>query len=764
MPTSRNPSKRIHQHRLWSITALLLFVDIQSVSSVIASSSRDNSSHNSNANANNDASFISLKLTPRHVELERRRRERKLRVSDTDSEGDNGERQYRRREEAVQVGALFEGYGTHYVDLWCGSPPQRQTVIVDTGSGVTAFPCSECKDCGAPNYHIDDLFSEQDSSTFKTSTCSNRSDCIMSRSNCRGDKCLIGMSYAEGSKWDAKEVVDRCYVGGPHETPLIVPDDKASLEGDDMNPLHAADLAFDMTFGCQNVVTGLFKTQMADGIMGMSNQPSTYWSQMFEAGKMGSDKNFGLCFSRPPLITKAGTEAGAMTLGGVDERLHLTPLVYTSNFNSGRSTFFSVKVRKMMLREGKYGESAQSTDVNPHKGVTVLDIPESTLNTGGVIVDSGTTDTYWNGAIAQAFKVIFKEMAGWEHDNQKHRLSDKEFAKLPTILLQLYSDEATNGHIPDPFKAPGLAGAMDVDNKYDVILAIPPSHYMEYSPEGESYTSRFYPVERSGSVLGANAMMGHDVSFDVDNNRIGWAESKCDYTSTVQDSGYSFDIDGTLKNAEKVDSTSINAENKISAGDDAPAPCESISSGTSCQKVETCSWNYGKCKTNAAAAAAASNTNKNDGAEPPQSESGGEERLPPDEDGVPDGLSGGGGGDFAGFDSSTDTVADLLVKMKDNALQIGITVTIIAIVFCCYFCLFCRRTPSGSSDRKYSRTVSTNIEMTNGSNFQDEPIDEEEDNDYDDDDDDNYDDDDDDDAYHDDQKSRDGPEFEGDFA
>ena len=37
---------------------------------------------------------------------------------------------------------LSQGYGTHYVHLWVGSPtPQRQSVIVDTGSHFTAFPC-----------------------------------------------------------------------------------------------------------------------------------------------------------------------------------------------------------------------------------------------------------------------------------------------------------------------------------------------------------------------------------------------------------------------------------------------------------------------------------------------------------------------------------------------------------------------------------------------------------------------------------------------
>ena len=42
---------------------------------------------------------------------------------------------------------LFRGQGTHYVFLWVGSPPQRVSVIVDTGSHHTAFPCVGCK-CG----------------------------------------------------------------------------------------------------------------------------------------------------------------------------------------------------------------------------------------------------------------------------------------------------------------------------------------------------------------------------------------------------------------------------------------------------------------------------------------------------------------------------------------------------------------------------------------------------------------------------------------
>ena len=69
-----------------------------------------------------------------------------------------------------EVGGLYQGYGTHYVDLWVGTPSQRQSVIVDTGSGVTAFPCSGCNNSG-DGYHASPFFEEDTSSTFEKFDC-----------------------------------------------------------------------------------------------------------------------------------------------------------------------------------------------------------------------------------------------------------------------------------------------------------------------------------------------------------------------------------------------------------------------------------------------------------------------------------------------------------------------------------------------------------------------------------------------------------------
>ena len=79
-------------------------------------------------------------------------------------------------------------------------------------------------------------------------------------------------------------------------------------------------------------------------------------------------------------------------------------------------------------------------------------------------------------------------------------------------------------------KYPGLAGQdVDPSSLQDVLLAVPAPHYMEFSPSRGTYTPRIYFTESAGGVIGANAMRGHNVLLDWENQRMGIAESSCEY-------------------------------------------------------------------------------------------------------------------------------------------------------------------------------------------------------------------------------------------
>lgn len=284
--------------------------------------------------------------------------------------------------------------------------------------------------------------------------------------------------------------------------------------------------------------------------MGMDNAHESFWHQMSAAGAMDEDI-FTLCFARQPTADRQGTEAGAMTLGGVDKRLHTSPLVYASIKVS--NSFYGVHIRNVYLRPGGGGDSALST--NPDLDIKRVDISEGDLNRGTTIIDSGTTDTYFTRNIASAFKSLWKEMTGKTYNNNPVAMTEDELNALPTILFQLKGLEDVNSALAKESSEPlvGLVGALDSDHPYDLLLAMPPSHYMEYDNDVKKYVPRFYTDEGQGSVLGANVMMGHNVVFDQVNVRVGIAESHCDYADLVSSQGFDWDPKATYNKADHTD-------------------------------------------------------------------------------------------------------------------------------------------------------------------------------------------------------------------
>lgn len=73
-----------------------------------------------------------------------------------------------------------------FANIYVGTPPQQQSVIVDTGSSFVGIPCKKSCNGGCGSKHVNNLFMENISSTYLESSCEKHS---MSSCNCQWGKC-----------------------------------------------------------------------------------------------------------------------------------------------------------------------------------------------------------------------------------------------------------------------------------------------------------------------------------------------------------------------------------------------------------------------------------------------------------------------------------------------------------------------------------------------------------------------------------------------
>ena len=241
--------------------------------------------------------------------------------------------------ESVRLYGNLDEYAYWFVDMLVGSPPQRTSVIIDTGSSVSAFSCNTCSHCGT---HIDTAFNFTASLSASWAQCSP--ECSGS---CSVDKCLYKISYSEGSSLTGTWFTDFVQLGDLSEGNLSV---KAHL-------------------GCHQSETNLFYTQAANGIMGLApprpNSFPTVLSSLFTDGRVNT-QIFALCLA---------TEGGEFTVGGFNYDLNAGPLVWVPLV---ANMFYTVAIDSLSIDSAIIGGGKSF---------------------GRTIVDSGTTFVYFPKSI-----------------------------------------------------------------------------------------------------------------------------------------------------------------------------------------------------------------------------------------------------------------------------------------------------------------------------------------------------------------------------
>ena len=345
---------------------------------------------------------------------------------------------------------LYQGYGSHYFELYIGSPyPQRQTLLVDTGSDHIAIPCSQCKDCGS---HADPFFHEKKSHTFAYISCSEN------------DRCDITASYAEGSSWKGVLAQDAVHLGRIKE--------------------HS--FQFEPQFVCMEENDNEFREQLANGIVGMSASQRSFPSQLFSSGVMPQN-SFSLCYRHDLYASRRGTIAGTITFGGVDQRFYGddTGMKYANLFT--RNGLYFVNIRKIWLHDESTDTFLSATSefefVSPSNKV------RGRSRYSEAILDSGTTSCHLQLSYKELFDKAWKELTGKSFPSDEINISPEELKLWPTIIIQLQGSltvaHKRNSVVSD---SPRIARyRLEEEYPNDVFVALHPSQYMKYTISSASY-------------------------------------------------------------------------------------------------------------------------------------------------------------------------------------------------------------------------------------------------------------------------------------
>jgi len=238
------------------------------------------------------------------------------------------------RIESARIYGNIEAFAYYFVDLLVGTPPQRVSVILDTGSGVVAFPCASCTHCGK---HIDPAFDFAKSSTAAWANCDRSCS-----GRCDRGKCTYYQGYTEGSAISGFWFKDYVRLGDAiQHNPAVMG-----------------------RMGCHQNENNLFYTQKANGILGIGpvarGGGRTLLQELFQDKAHVHPSIFSICLAE---------WGGRLVVGG-----------YNASYHTG-----SIQYVPLTVSTGYYGVSVSAMKVD---GQVV------SSRFGRTMIDSGTTFTY----------------------------------------------------------------------------------------------------------------------------------------------------------------------------------------------------------------------------------------------------------------------------------------------------------------------------------------------------------------------------------
>ncbi|XP_031477913.1 aspartyl protease family protein 2-like [Nymphaea colorata] len=384
----------------------------------------------------------------------------------------------RSRVVATLESGVSVGSGEYLMDVYVGTPPRHFSLIVDTGSDLNWLQCLPCRDCypqESPHYD------PAQSSSFRTVSCKD-SVCMQvsspdtSRPRCQSENGTCDYFYWYG---------DRSNTTGDLATETFTVNVSSTPDGG----LGSVFRLEKLVFGCGHWNRGLFHG--AGGLLGLGRGELSFLSQL--------QSTYGRKFSYCLVDRESDPSVSGRLVLGEDDGLVRHPNVQFTELvpvkESPVDTFYYVRIKAVRV------------------GGEVLRIPPETFQigpdgSGGTIVDSGTTLTYFpEPAMAEIKAAFLRKVKGLD------RVSG--FKQLDLCFNVTGADRV---ELPE-FSILFMDGA---------VWSFPAENYfIRLDPEGVICLALLGTPMSSLSILGNYQQQNFHVLYDLDKSRIGFAPEKC---------------------------------------------------------------------------------------------------------------------------------------------------------------------------------------------------------------------------------------------
>ncbi|KAK7245023.1 hypothetical protein RIF29_39853 [Crotalaria pallida] len=365
----------------------------------------------------------------------------------------------------------FVGYLLYFTKVKIGSPPREFYVQIDTGSDILWLNCNTCSNCPQSSGLGIELhsFDTASSSTAAMVSCSDSICAYAVQTETGGcpmqnSQCSYTFLYGDGSGTSGYYVSDVMYFD--------------TIVGQSIFSNHSAEVVF----GCSTYQSGdLTKTEKAvDGIFGFGRGALSVISQLSSRGV--TPKVFSHC------LKGEDSGGGILVLGEILEpSIVYSPLVPSQ-------THYNLNLESIAV-------NGQLLSIDP----AVF----ATADNSGTIVDSGTTLAY---LVQDAYDPFINAIT----------TSVSQFSK-PIISRgnQCYLVTASIGDTFPSVSLNFMGGAS--------MVLKPEQYLMKYGflDSAPMWCIGFQKVQEGFTILGDLVLKDKIIVYDLDNQRIGWADYDC---------------------------------------------------------------------------------------------------------------------------------------------------------------------------------------------------------------------------------------------